>query len=120
MGTKFTMSPRFMFRSTPALTPPTMSSTMPLLLVHSLVELPLSLLKLLLRLPLLRRPLLLKKPKKFDINFSILEKQKRSSKTVSLKEVASDNQKPTTIKRLSLIKKKKLQLKKKKKKKKKK
>jgi len=46
----------------------------------------------------------LKKPKKFDINFSILEKQKRSSKTVSLKEVASDNQKPTTIKRLSLIK----------------
>jgi len=46
----------------------------------------------------------LKKPKKFDINFSILEKQKRSSETVSLKEVASDNQKPTTIKRLSLIK----------------
>merc|ERR1719167_1604084 len=100
--TKFTMSLRFMFRSTPALTPPTMLSTMPLLLVHSLVELPLP--KLLLRLPLLRRPLLLKKPKKFEINFSILEKQKRSSKTVSLKEVASDNRKPTTIKRLSLIK----------------
>merc|ERR1719378_1895982 len=102
--TKFTMSLRFMFRSTPALTPPTMLSTMPLLLVHSLAELLLPLLKLLLRLPLLRRPLLLKKPKKFDISFSILEKQKRSSKTVSLKEVASDNQKPTTIKRLSLIK----------------
>merc|ERR1711962_1338381 len=76
--TKFTMSLRFMFRSTLALTPPPMLSTMPLLLVPSLVELPL--LKMLLRMPLL-----LKKPNKFRTNLSILEKQRRSSKSVSLR-----------------------------------